>query len=360
LGNSGYTTVTNCTIAENTYAPVYGGGIALSGGHLDLFDTTMVSNGWLTYIGWTAGNGGALYAVDAGVTLDNVRLDRNSLYGYDYTAGGIMYVARSTLKISNSRAVGNFNASYYTEGLMALDSLRYLSISNMVFSNNVVTATAGDGYLLGLLGTGFNGLQISDSTFVSNNINPALEGGQIYVTLSGGSVSVQRSTLGSNPKSGIVMGGSGLLGITNSLIYAHTNYGVRVSAGTVSIANSTIVSNKLLGVTNSVGTVSIKNSIVWDNGMGVTNVSVIYSDVQGLTENPATHVISQDPQFVGAITQNYALARSSPCLDSGTNEDWMATGIDLGRNQRKFRGIVDLGAYELIYRPDGGTIFTLH
>jgi hypothetical protein len=144
------------------------------------------------------------------------------------------------------------------------------------------------------------------------------------------------------------------------LIYAHTNYGVRVSAGTVSIANSTIVSNKLLGVTNSVGTVSIKNSIVWDNGMGVTNVSVIYSDVQGLTENPATHVISQDPQFVGAITQNYALARSSPCLDSGTNEDWMATGIDLGRNQRKFRGIVDLGAYELIYRPDGGTIFTLH
>jgi hypothetical protein len=360
LGNSGYTTVTNCTIAENTYVPVNGGGIALSGGHLDLFDTTMVSNGWLTYIGYTAGNGGALYAVDAGVTLDNVRLDRNSLYGYDYTAGGIMYVARSTLKISNSRAVGNFNASYYTEGLMALDSLRYLSISNMVFSNNVVTATAGDGYLLGLLGTGFNGLQISDSTFVSNNINPALEGGQIYVTLSGGSLSVQRSSLGRNPKSGIVMGGSGILGITNSLIYAQTNYGVRVSAGTVSIANSTIVSNKLLGVTNSAGTVSIKNSIVWDNGMGVANASVLYSDVQGLAENLATHVISQDPQFVGAITQNYSLARSSPCLDVGTNEDWMATGIDLDKNPRKFRGIVDLGAYELMYRADGGTIFTLH
>lgn len=37
----------------------------------------------------------------------------------------------------------------------------------------------------------------------------------------------------------------------------------------------------------------------------------------------------------------------------------MTTGIDLGLNQRKYRGIVDLGAYELIYRADGGTIFTI-
>jgi hypothetical protein len=360
LGYSGYTTVTNCTIAQNNYAPANGGGIALLGGHLNVYNSLIVSNGCLTNPGWTAGNGGGLYAADAGVTLDNVRMDRNEIDGYDYSSAGAMYQVRGSLILRKSRFLANLNASYYTKGLVLLDSPRYLSISNVVFTSNNVAATAGDGYLIGILGTGVNGLEISDCTFVSNNVNPAYEGGQIYVSMSGGSLSVLRCQMGSNRKSGIIMTGASVLGLTNCLIYAQTNHGVRVTAGTVSIANSTITSNLFFGVTNSAGTVSIKNSIVWDNGMGVANASVLYSDVQGLAENLATHVISQDPQFVGAITQNYSLARSSPCLDVGTNEDWMATGIDLDKNSRKFRGIVDLGAYELMYRADGGTIFTLH
>jgi hypothetical protein len=46
----------------------------------------------------------------------------------------------------------------------------------------------------------------------------------------------------------------------------------------------------------------------------------------------------------------YQLSADSPCIDAGSNEDWMWDAVDLDGNPRVFYGVssktVDMGAYE--------------
>lgn len=59
--------------------------------------------------------------------------------------------------------------------------------------------------------------------------------------------------------------------------------------------------------------------------------------------------ISADPQFVDSTNGNLRLATTSPCIDSGICQDWMASAFDLDGHPRIVNGIVDMGAYE--YTP---------
>ena len=43
---------------------------------------------------------------------------------------------------------------------------------------------------------------------------------------------------------------------------------------------------------------------------------------------------------------NYRLQSNSPCINTGTNQDWMVGAFDLAGNARIFDGRVDMGAYE--------------
>ena len=56
--------------------------------------------------------------------------------------------------------------------------------------------------------------------------------------------------------------------------------------------------------------------------------------------------ISEDPLFKNRAADNYQLAADSPCVNTGTNADWMATAVDLRGKPRIAEGIVDMGAYE--------------
>ncbi len=53
-----------------------------------------------------------------------------------------------------------------------------------------------------------------------------------------------------------------------------------------------------------------------------------------------------DPEFVDRGTGNYQLLPGSPCLDSGTNQAWMAAADDIEGNSRILNVTVDMGAYE--------------
>jgi Tol biopolymer transport system component len=56
--------------------------------------------------------------------------------------------------------------------------------------------------------------------------------------------------------------------------------------------------------------------------------------------------ITSEPQFVDATAGDYRLLPSSPCMDTGINQDWMNGAKDLAGNLRVLNSTVDMGAYE--------------
>jgi PKD repeat protein len=56
--------------------------------------------------------------------------------------------------------------------------------------------------------------------------------------------------------------------------------------------------------------------------------------------------ITNAPLFKDPGENDYRLAPTSPCIDSGLNEEWMFTAFDVSGNSRIINGTVDMGAYE--------------
>ena len=96
-------------------------------------------------------------------------------------------------------------------------------------------------------------------------------------------------------------------------------------------------------------------SVAW-----MTNSCSSYSPPVG----QGTNNISSNPEFVdwgsGYGTNNtgtdFSLLPSSPCVDTGTNEMWMASAKDLAGRPRIYDDIVDRGAYEYTPPPPSGTL----
>jgi len=56
--------------------------------------------------------------------------------------------------------------------------------------------------------------------------------------------------------------------------------------------------------------------------------------------------ITNAPLFVNEAAGDYHLAAGSPCINAGTNQDWMIGALDLAGLPRIASGTVDMGAYE--------------
>jgi hypothetical protein len=71
------------------------------------------------------------------------------------------------------------------------------------------------------------------------------------------------------------------------------------------------------------------------------------------TPDPGSGVgnITAEPLFVDLLTGDLRLQLTSPCIDVGTNQDWMIGATDLDGNPRIIGGVVDLGAFELLNTP---------
>ena len=69
--------------------------------------------------------------------------------------------------------------------------------------------------------------------------------------------------------------------------------------------------------------------------------------------------INVDPQYRDPAGGDFRLRKGSPCMETGTNQGWMAGALDLDGHPRIFYGAsVDMGAYE--YFVPGGTLFSFH
>ena len=56
--------------------------------------------------------------------------------------------------------------------------------------------------------------------------------------------------------------------------------------------------------------------------------------------------ITNEPMFVDLAAGNLRLLSNSPCINAGTNQDWMVGAMDFDGKPRLIGGRVDMGAYE--------------
>ena len=144
--------------------------------------------------------------------------------------------------------------------------------------------------------------------------------------------------------SGPNYGGGMLIGTTNAHIINCTivsNYSA--SAGGVSFAvcqsntfiNCIIYSNKDSNIGGYVATKFL--SFAYSCSIP-TNAFFNFLDPSNKTNNPG---------FVNFAGENYRFNRTSPCFNTGTNQDWMTNAVDLDGHRRILHGTADMGAYEL-------------
>lgn len=168
--------------------------------------------------------------------------------------------------------------------------------------------------------------------------------------------------------------------IENNLIAGNSaGYGGGGLAHCAGVRNSTVVANSAPLLEGAglwhVGETSygppggaITNCVIWGNTAPTPpqvydSLVPTYCCIQDWTGG-GTGNIAINPQFVDPDgpdddpntfeDNDYRLSLTSPCVDVGINEDWMATGVDLDGEPRILLGAtsltVDMGAYE--YRFD--------
>jgi len=221
-------------------------------------------------------------------------------------------------------------------------------------------------------GAGGAGIYASANTFICNSVisynvasNAAnCSGGGIF---SSGVIS--NCIINANKVWGVNYGKGGgayLNGgfIYNSLIVGNyaNNWAGGVAVGTV--INCTIISNTADSLGGGIMQTKCLNSIIYFNICGSSSnypsdawaapyaTNCCIAPVTGLLVG-STNNTDLNPLFVDYVGGNYRLAPNSPCVNTGTNQNWMTNAVDLDNHSRidRFSGIVDMGCFE--YLPSG-------
>jgi hypothetical protein len=158
--------------------------------------------------------------------------------------------------------------------------------------------------------------------------------------------------------------GGGAYGATlyNCLLAGNlAHYGGGANGGTLN--NCTLVGNSTLDHGAGIERSTLYNCISWNNNNVDYQPTAYYSCGVGYTNGGSVSGnITNDPMFIANgsgygtnfVMGNYRLSQGSPCINTGSNQSWMATNnVDLDSHSRidRFSGIVDMGCYE--YLPAG-------
>ena len=93
---------------------------------------------------------------------------------------------------------------------------------------------------------------------------------------------------------------------------------------------------------------TVQNSILWNNTNGNffdSNNSNLYNCIENWS-NLVNGIITNNPQFISDT--DYRLQSTSPCRNSGLNEQYVFDTFDLDGNSRIMGATVDMGAYEYV------------
>lgn len=276
--------VTNCVITK--CRGVYGGGIGVAGSW-----TGTVANCVITYNTAAAGGG-----IGSGSVATTGTIHHCIVYGNTASRGG---------------------------GIRLRGSL----IDNCIFSNNIATSTSGGG-----------GMETVGAPPITEYRNCLFT--QNQATNAGGT------------------GGGGSIGAANSVRMLNctivSNYARGHGGGLYVVGDSTLTNsyvNCIIYSNDAISDATTKD-ISLDVATSTTDRFAnccaryigSYSSVKYLPTSQGN--ITNNPAFVDGNTGNYRLQIGSPCINTGTNADWMSAATDLAGQPRLRYQRVDIGSYE--------------
>lgn len=411
-------TVTASRVSCNTLTVLAGGaGSALWGGGISastavgvpvlISDCVISNNG-----AGTAGVQGGGVFLTCGTIRSSTVCD-NRIPGLG-NGGGMMLRANAAIRAEGCTITRNETG--YGGGVYAhpIASGNIITITNCTISYNVCDQYAGALYMADAAGTGAvnlyntiimgntNGLPqgiivrndgrnsiIKDCTIVSNKIdNNNYWCVALHINNTSTNNYVLNSTVSYN-KGGIGVWTAGGV-FRNCLITGNSNsvdhqrgggLVVDASCSNLSVSCCTIAGNtdtnrSAIGAglrfenTNALSGAlsSVSSCIIYSNGISgtddvydacaPTNYNALqYSCVGTNPGFTGANIIVANPRFKDYAGRNYRLASSSPCINTGLNQDWMTNAVDLDGRMRQRDGTVDMGAYE--FYVSKGSIFTL-
>ncbi|MGI6086986.1 MAG: right-handed parallel beta-helix repeat-containing protein [Kiritimatiellia bacterium] len=351
--------IRNCVISSN-YAAGRGGGVFMTGTCI-VENCVIVSNRTDNY-------GAGVHFDGAGGVL------RDSTIGWNNGPnGGILAYIGGSCLVSNCTIIGNYASNHGAGiGLMTPDNL----VVDCRIINNTATKHGGGIYIEK------NGNTIASCSIISNSGGV---GGGFYMVGNNNTVVVQNCAIMDNTATtsggGGVFSASGTHWIRNCLIKGNksitTSYGGAVYSGkdgsTCTVQNCTIVSNDAPtghggGAYSYSGWLYLENCIMTSNTAGnaarpewdkydansvISFTNCLIWSAQTTELAGTGNITNQPPRFVDESAGQYQLAKESPCINTGINQDWMSTAVDLDGRSRldRFSRLVDMGCYE--YVPSG-------
>lgn len=394
--------VVDCLVKNNigTHGSLsYGGGLSVGAG-ARVLNTTIVSN-------FVQARAGGVYLL-AGTVVSNCLIAGNKALLSDSGVGGGVRVEGTNVLIVGAVVSNNYAGG--TGGGISLAGSNYVVlrdstltaneaklagggiqlmrttsdggalISNCVISYNVVTNTSycgggiADGYFTGATSTGR--LMVVNSKLIGNE---ATYGGGAWIYTYGAATFYNCEIIGNiaGNGAGLYVGtGSAHVVAQNCLIVSNQAFdgcGIMfgamgansgIEALDVCLASCTIVDNT---ATRDYGGMNIADGLkVWNTIIVSNQAARYYPDLRGggtyiapfryscspVLTNTENSNKTGSPSFVAYPSGNYRLQAGSPCINTGTNMEWMTEALDLDGCARidRFSGKVDMGVYEFIQK----------
>ncbi|MFA7157823.1 MAG: choice-of-anchor Q domain-containing protein, partial [Kiritimatiellia bacterium] len=303
-----------CVYLDNNSSLI---GFTLTGG------ATLTTNE--TYSSSSDRNGGGIYSPNATTIISNCVIALNSTVG---NGGGAYYGACYNSVISNNAAYDGGGAYYgaFYNCTVITNRARYGGgiesagiVSNCTISFNYASDNGG----------GVRQCRVLNSTIVSNRAGYGW--GSVTCIMSNSVMIGNGATYGAYYNCLIINGG--MYGINSATVYR----------------NLTLVNGSYfytdVGYTNApLNCISCyaDNRVVATNSRGIAGALDNYT-------NAAYGNTTNDPMFVDTNAGNFRLSAGSPCINAGTNQDWMTNAVDLDGLPRILFGTVDMGSHEAAY-----------
>jgi CSLREA domain-containing protein len=302
--------------------------------------------------------GAALPTIDSDMSIDgsaqSITIDgQKSVRAFQVLGGTVSF---SNIFVTNVDATNSEGAGFLiTAGTVALSDV---IVANAHAQNDAGVRNAG--------GT----VTIDDSSFENNTSNNNAAAVGNYATMT-----IRSSTFTGNIAyyAGGAVEDGGTMTIANSTFYENTGQqegGALVNVGgQFTILNSTVVGNaalygSALANVSSLGQVTIRNSIFAGSSPLCSNTGAAFvvttsfaqdASCPGFTKTTAAHLALGSLGSYGGSTETIPLLPWSTAINAADNT--VCSGADVGSLDQ--RGVTrpmgpscDLGAFELVYRPD--------
>lgn len=244
-------------------------------------------------------------------------------------------IAFTNCEFRNCRSTALYVSSQAGGVFARIENTGSFSFEKCTFIANIARGYGGGAYLMG--GSGSD-LIMRNCAFTNNDGSTA--GGGLAADMLDCAVLLENNTFFRN-KTGAGFGGGGAY------------ISVFGDASTVDLRNNIAWSNT---ADNALGSdIYIQDD---DDGNAVGAVlSIVRNNYKDLESAVGDHLtllsnVTTDPRLRSDLT----LMGTSPCIDAGTNADWMAGATDLAGKPRIINGVVDMGARECVFTNRQPTI----